>query len=66
MKFAIATSSSPSRAEPHQPLHDEALMDALVEPLKPGVDAESPQPPQLGDESPHESCKVQKLGPWDL
>ena len=30
---------------PPQLLHDEALMDALVELPKPGVDAESPSPP---------------------
>ena len=30
---------------PPQHRHDEALMDALVEPSKPGMDAESPQPP---------------------
>ena len=75
---------------PPQLPHDEASMDTLVEPCKPGADVESPQPPQLENQPPRDeangtlgpvtsirlkiknpwytskSCKVEKLGPWDL
>ena len=67
LEFATATSSAPSRAEspePPQLLRDEALMDALVEPPKPGVDAESPQPPQLESGGVGERCR--SLGPISL
>ena len=65
-EFAIATPSSPSHAESPEPpklLHDEALMDALVEPPKPGVDAESPQPPPIRISTP--TRELARWGNWD-
>ena len=37
-------------------------MDALVEPSKPGVDAESPQPPQLEYQPLHDEA-IRTMGP---
>ena len=74
LEFAIAAPSSPSRAaSPELPQlpHNEALMDALVELPKPGVDAEGPQPPppptrRSTPTRASKGCKVQELGPWYL
>ena len=54
-EFAIATPSSSSHAETPEPselLHNEALMAALAEPPKRGVDAESSQHPSTRRSTP--------------